>query len=88
MSSSPARWCCVRSRERQFAWMLHTRSRAWKNGSPIWAPCRCTNAGMLSAEVFVGSLLVGGHEVGVLLLRVEQGAAICMDAAHPLQGLE
>ena len=43
MSSRPARWCCVRSRERQLAWMLHTRSSAWKKGSPIWAPYTCRN---------------------------------------------
>ena len=45
------------------------------------------------AEVLVGSLLVGGHEIhelqpGALVLRTEQGAAVCVDAAHPLQGLE
>lgn len=45
------------------------------------------------AEVLVGSLLVGGHEVhelqaGALVLRAQQGPAVGMDAAHPLQSPE
>ena len=45
------------------------------------------------AEVLVGSLLVGGHQVhelqpGALVLRAQQRAAVGVDAAHPLQSLE
>ena len=45
------------------------------------------------AEVLVGSLLIGGHQVhefqpGALMLRPQQRAAVCMDAANPLQRLK
>ena len=45
------------------------------------------------AQVLISSLLVGGHEVhelqaGALVLRAQEGAAVGVDAAHPLQRLE
>ena len=43
--------------------------------------------------MLIGGLLVGGHQVhklqpSTLMLRPQQGAAVCVDAAHPLQRLE
>lgn len=66
----------------------HKRSGVvWKNG---WEQDRTEGR---PAEVLIGGLLVGGHQVhklqpSTLMLRPQQGAAVCVDAAHPLQRLE
>eukprot|EP00983_Pelagomonas_calceolata_P066510 1149075-Pelagomonas_calceolata.AAC.1 len=39
MSSRPARWWCVRSRERQLSWMWRTRDRAAKKAGPTSSLC-------------------------------------------------